>query len=163
MNTAGNPLRACLCKSAVHFWGFFREGVFAEIFAISVSLGFSPQSVVSIGVMLLGCKPIAKFLAGRSPSTDPPCQKDQEPFSLAVSGGMCVRTAAHIRQSICCTNFRRKHFRTFQRISAKFPQNVRNLHWRSKNDFREFSAKISARFPQLLEVRFAVRGAVIPQ
>ena len=71
-------------------FGVFREGFFAEIFLIHVSLGFSVQGVVSSGVMLLGCKPIAKFLAGRSPSTDPPCQKDQEPFSLAVPGGVCV-------------------------------------------------------------------------
>ena len=45
-------------------FGVFREGVFAEICPIIVSLGFSVQGVVSSGVMLLGCKPIARSLEG---------------------------------------------------------------------------------------------------
>ena len=85
-------------------------------------------------------------------------RKTKNHFHSQCQGGKCVRTAARIRQSICCTSFRRKNFRTFRRISAKFPQNVRNLRWRSRNDFGQFSAKISAKFPQLLEVQFAVRG-----
>ena len=45
-------------------FGVFRGGFFADIFLINVSLGFSVQGVVSSGVMLLGCKPIARSLEG---------------------------------------------------------------------------------------------------
>ena len=63
----------------------------------------SVQGDISSGVMLLGWKPIANFLAGRTPSTDPPCQKDQEPFSLAVAGIFCMsfpENVPHISVSI---------------------------------------------------------------
>ena len=41
---------------------------------------------------------------------------------------------------------------------GEFPHNFRNLCWRSRNVFGKFPAKISAKFPQFLEVQFAVRG-----
>ena len=102
---------------------FFWKGVFAEIFLINVCLGFSVQGVVSSGVMLLGCKPIAKFLAGRSPSTDPPVREIKNHFHLQCQGGVCVCVdcCAHPAEH-SCASFRRKHFCTFRRISAKFPQ-----------------------------------------
>ena len=115
--------------------------MFAHFFS-DKCFGFSVQGVVSSGVMLFGCKPIARSLAGRTPSTDPPFQKDPEPFSLAVSG-----TAAHIRQSICFTSFS-------ETFSAHFGEFPHNLHWRSRNDFGEMFRKKFVKFPQLLQ--FAV-------
>ena len=140
----------------------FREGVFAEISLINVSLGFSVQGVVSSGVMLLGCKPIAKFLAGRSPSTDPPCQKDQEPFSLAVPGCVCVCAdcCAHPAEHLLY-EFSPKKFCTFRQISANFPQNFRNLHWCSRNDFREFPAKFLQNFRHFSKFSLQCEGVVI--
>ena len=43
----------------------------------------------------------AKSLARRTPSTDPPCQKDQEPFALAVSGGVCRNDFGKFPQKFC--------------------------------------------------------------
>ena len=47
------------------------------------------------------------------------------------------------------------------KFSAKFPQNFRSLRWRSRTKFLKNVhnfRKICAKFPQLLEVQFAVRG-----
>ena len=124
------------------------------------SLGFFVQGVVSSGVMVLGSKPIAMSLAGRNPSTDPPCQKDQEPLSLAVPGGrVCVCVCGLLRASdkaIRCTSFRRnfsahigEFLQIFRKTSTTFIGAVQTI-------VGKFSTKTSAKFPQFLEVQFAV-------
>ena len=52
------------CYPQQFTFGVFREGFFADIFLINVTLGFFVQGVVSSGVILLGCKPIARSLEG---------------------------------------------------------------------------------------------------
>ena len=101
--------RSCSGKSsAVHFVLLGESFFVYQMFFDKCSFGFPVQGVVSSGVMFLGYKPIAKSLASRTPSIDPPCLKDQEPFSLPCSARVCVGVCGlpyASGRAICCTSF----------------------------------------------------------
>ena len=142
-----------------------KEGFFGRSLFEKCSLGFSGHGVFSGAVMLPGCKPAAKSLSCGTSSTDQPFQK--KPFSRAVPGHVCVCVCVCVcvrgllrtlGRANSCTNFRRKCFRTFRRISSMFPSNFCNVHWRSRIDLPRNLRIFFTSFPQLLEVQFEVRG-----
>ena len=110
-----------------------------------------------------GCMPIAKFLACRTPGTEPPFQKYQEPFSRAVPGlcvcvcvTLCVRTAAHILQSHLLCEFSPKTFphmsANFHKISAPFTGAVETIFSKISEYFGQNIHNFSKRSLQCMGV-----------
>ena len=98
----------------------FREGFFAEMFLMNVLSAFFCPECCFKWHHASWLQAYCKVSCWSNPKHRSALSENQEPFSLAVAGGGCVRgLRASIRAIlISCTSFRRTCFRAFRQIST---------------------------------------------